>query len=83
MRKRRVDLVVMGADARVLVSVEDAAAMISLGRTVVYQLVRRNEILSVKVGRCRRIVASSLHDYVSRLAMPGGQVSVGDGINAR
>jgi excisionase family DNA binding protein len=72
MRKRRVDLVLMGPDARVLVSVEDAAAMLSLGRTVVYQLVRRNEIRSVKVGRCRRIVASSLHEYVSRLATPGG-----------
>jgi excisionase family DNA binding protein len=83
MRKRRVDLVVTGPDARVLVSVEDAAAMLSIGRTVVYQLVRRNEIRSVKVGRSRRIVASSLHDYVSRLMMPGGQVSVGESINAR
>jgi excisionase family DNA binding protein len=83
MRKRRVDRVVMGSDARVLVSVEDAAAMLSLGRTVVYQLVRRNEIRSVKVGRSRRIVASSLNDYVSRLAMPGVQMRVGGGINAR
>lgn len=82
MRKRRVDLVVTGSDARVLVSVEDAAAMLSLGRTVVYQLVRRNEIRSVKVGRSRRIVASSLHEYVSRLATPGGQVSVGGDVNA-
>jgi excisionase family DNA binding protein len=82
MRKRRVDLVITGSEARVLVSVEDAAAILSLGRTVVYQLVRRNEIRSVKVGRSRRIVASSLHDYVSRLVTPGGQVSVGGGINA-
>jgi excisionase family DNA binding protein len=83
MRKRRVDLAVLGSDARVLVSVEDAAAMLSLGRTVVYQLVRQNEICSVKVGRSRRIVASSLHDYVSRLVTPDGQMSVGGGINAR
>jgi excisionase family DNA binding protein len=82
MRKRRVDLVITGSEARVLVSVEDAAAILSLGRTVVYQLVRRNEIRSVKVGRSRRIVASSLHEYVSRLVTPGGQVSVGGGINA-
>jgi excisionase family DNA binding protein len=83
MRKRRVNQAVTGSDARVLVSVEDAAAMLSLGRTVVYQLVRRNEIRSVKVGRSRRIVASSLHDYVSRLMTPDGQMSVGGGINAR
>lgn len=54
-------------NAKVLVSVEEAATLLSLGRTVVYRLVTRNELRSVKVGRTRRVVVSSLQEYVDRL----------------
>ncbi len=56
------------ADRKVLVSVEEAAEMLSLGRSVVYRLIMRNDVRSVKIGRCRRIVVSSLHEYVATLA---------------
>lgn len=53
--------------SKVLVSVDEAAAMLSIGRTFVYALIMRNEIRSIKVGRTRRVLVSSLFDYVSQL----------------
>lgn len=55
------------ADMRVLVSVEEAATMLSMGRTFVYDLIMRGEIRSIKVGRTRRVLVSSLYDYVGQL----------------
>jgi excisionase family DNA binding protein len=55
------------AEMKVLVSVDEAAAMLSLGRTLVWELVRKKELRSVKVGRTRRILISSVHEYVEKL----------------
>ena len=55
------------AEMKVLVSVDEAAAMLSLGRTLVWELVRKKELQSVKVGRTRRILVSSVHEYVEKL----------------
>jgi len=55
-------------NGKVLVSVEEAAEMLSLGRSIVYRLSMRTNVRSVKIGRCRRIVVSSLHEYMARLA---------------
>ena len=52
--------------AKVLLTVEEAANAMSLGRTLVYDLVMRGHIASIKVGRTRRIPVSALHEYVSR-----------------
>lgn len=51
---------------KVLLTVEEAAGAMSLGRTYVWGLVMRNEIRSVKVGRKRRIPLSALHEFVAR-----------------
>ncbi len=67
MYKRRIPFARNPLGAKVLVSVEEAAELLSVGRTVVYRLVSRNEVRSVKVGRTRRIVVASLHEYVGRL----------------
>lgn len=54
---------------KLLLTIEEAATVMSLGRTLLYDLVRRNEITSIKVGRSRRIPVSVLRAYVSeRLA---------------
>jgi excisionase family DNA binding protein len=50
-----------------LLTVEQAAATLNLGRTLVYQLLMRGDIESVKVGRSRRIPSDALLAYVSRL----------------
>ncbi|MFE1104118.1 excisionase family DNA-binding protein [Nocardiopsis alba] len=52
-------------ESKILLTVEEAADRLSLGRTSVFALIAANEIRSVKIGKARRIVASSLHDYVA------------------
>ena len=51
---------------KVLLTIEEAAAMLSLGRTFTYDLVMRNQIMSVKVGRKRRIPAFALQAFVAQ-----------------
>ena len=51
---------------RVLLSVEEAAQALGLGRTFVWHLVMHNELRSLKVGRKRRIPVSALHEFVAR-----------------
>jgi excisionase family DNA binding protein len=53
-------------EGKLLVTVEDAAAMLSLGRTLTWALVRKNELRSIRVGKTRRVVVSSLHEYIER-----------------
>lgn len=51
----------------VLVTVEEAARRLSIGRTAAYMLVLKGELQSVKIGRTRRVVVSSLEAYIQRL----------------
>jgi excisionase family DNA binding protein len=50
-----------------LLTVEEAARRLSLGRTTLYALLKTGAITSVKVGRLRRIPAEALTDYTARL----------------
>jgi excisionase family DNA binding protein len=52
--------------SRVLLTIDEAAEAMSLGRTLVYGLLRRGELRAIKVGRSRRAVADSLTDFVAR-----------------
>lgn len=52
-------------------SVEDAAAVIGLGRTKMYELVRRGVIFSVKVGKRRLVSVHALERY--RASMEEGE----------
>jgi excisionase family DNA binding protein len=56
------------AESKLLLSVEEAAALMSLGRTLVYALVRRGEIASFKVGKSRRIPIGALRTFILRYA---------------
>jgi excisionase family DNA binding protein len=49
---------------KVLLTVEEAAQALGLGRTYVWHLVMLDELRSFKVGRKRRIPVSSLHEFV-------------------
>jgi excisionase family DNA binding protein len=66
MRKRSVDPLGTPLEAKLLLSVDEAAILMSLGRSIVYDLVMRQQIASIKVGRMRRIPVSSLRDYVEQ-----------------
>jgi excisionase family DNA binding protein len=50
-----------------LVRPEDAAGLLGLGRTKVYELIRSGALRSVKIGGLRRIPATALAEFVSRL----------------
>jgi excisionase family DNA binding protein len=50
-----------------LLSVEEAAAELRIGRSRMYDLVRSGDVLSVKVGKSRRVVRDSLKAYIGRL----------------
>lgn len=52
---------------RLLISVEEAAQILGIGRTHAYALVRWKMIKSVKIGRTRRVVVSSLNEYIEQL----------------
>jgi excisionase family DNA binding protein len=51
----------------ILVSVAEAAQMLSIGRTAAWELVRKQKIKSVKIGRTRRVPVSAVQEYVQRL----------------
>ena len=51
---------------KVLLSLDEAADAMSVGKTMIADLVRRNELRSIKVGRTRRIPLSSIHEFVNR-----------------
>jgi excisionase family DNA binding protein len=51
----------------ILVSVADAAQLLSIGRTAVWELVRKQKIKSVKIGRTRRVPIAAIQDYIQRL----------------
>lgn len=50
-----------------LLTVEEAAERLRLGRTLVYRLISSGELESVTVGRLRRVPAECLADYVAAL----------------
>ncbi|HEV8189874.1 MAG TPA: helix-turn-helix domain-containing protein [Ktedonobacterales bacterium] len=52
---------------RLLLTVEDAARLLSIGRPKMWQLIMAGEVLSVKIGTSRRIPTTSLDVYVQRL----------------
>jgi excisionase family DNA binding protein len=50
-----------------LLTVEEAAGWLSVGRTAVYTLLKDGQINSVRIGRLRRIPAEALTTYTARL----------------
>lgn len=50
----------------ICVRVNDAAHMIGVGRTKLYELIAAGEIETVKLGKSTRVTTASLHDLVKR-----------------
>ena len=51
----------------VLLTVEEAARRLSIGRTTCFRLIRTGSLESVPVGRLRRIPAEAIPEYIARL----------------
>ena len=54
----------------VLLTVEEAAKRLRIGRTSMYRLVSTGAIETVTVGRLRRVPEECLAEYVTRLRAP-------------
>ena len=51
---------------KILLSINEAAGRVSLGRTKLYQLIARGEIPTVRIGRAVRIPTHALEEWASR-----------------
>jgi len=56
---------------RIVLTVEEAADRLGIGRTLMYALVTAGEVESVRIGRLRRIPTDALDSYVLRLRSLG------------
>lgn len=50
-----------------LLTVEQVCERLVVSRWTVYRLIKERQVESVLVGRCRRITAASLNDYITDL----------------
>lgn len=52
---------------RALLTVEEVAGRLGIGRTTAFRLVKAGEIESVQIGRLRRIHIDAVNSYAARL----------------
>lgn len=50
-----------------LYTVNDVEALLRLGRSTVFELIRSGRLRSVKEGRARRITSAAIADYIAKL----------------
>lgn len=46
---------------------EEAAQLLGIGRTKMFELIAEGQIETVQIGRARRVPTQALEDYVARL----------------
>jgi excisionase family DNA binding protein len=52
---------------RALLTVEEAAQYLGVGRTLMYQLIKDGEIETVQIRRLRRVPREAVDDYAARI----------------
>lgn len=68
--------------AKVLYRAEEAAHLMSVSRTAIFNLIRSGDLRALKIGGRRRIPRSSIDDYIDRqLAADSAEAETGG--NAR
>jgi excisionase family DNA binding protein len=65
-RRQSVDVTLCASD-RMLLTVEEAADRLGIGRSTMYQLIAGGLVDTVRVGRLRRVEPEALAAYVARL----------------
>lgn len=55
---------------RILVRVEEAAEMLSLSRSQIYEMLRRGELRGTPQGGPRRVLLASVYEWVDRMTAP-------------
>ena len=48
---------------QVLLTVEEAAEALAISRTMVFQLIRTGQLITVRIGRLRRVPTWALEDF--------------------
>ena len=61
-----------------LLTPEEAASELRIGRSRMYELIKRGDVVSVRVGGSRRVVRASLNAYVRRLLAEQSAGPAGD-----
>jgi excisionase family DNA binding protein len=54
-----------------LVSAQQAARLLAIGRTTLYELIKRHNVTPIHIGRCVRFSVVELSDLVDRLSSAG------------
>lgn len=49
-----------------LLTVNEAAARLAVGRTTLYELISNHELRTVKIGRSRRVPESAVEEWIVR-----------------
>jgi len=62
----------MRDEPRLLLRVEEAARILGLGRSKMYELLATGELPAVRIGRARRILVSGLEAWVERQVVEQG-----------
>lgn len=63
----------MTQEEKLLLTIEEAAERLSIGRSKVYELIASGDIEAVKIGKARRIPAEALVLFVNDLRAYGGE----------
>ena len=61
-----------GPEAPLLLKVSQAAALLNIGRNAAYELIRRDELPHVLVGKSIRVPRADLESYVRSLPRANG-----------
>jgi excisionase family DNA binding protein len=56
----------------ILHTVEEAAELLGVSRWKIFDLIRRNELRSVKIGGLRRIPRSAIDEFIQQLLKEAG-----------
>lgn len=51
---------------KLLLTIDEAAQALSIGRTLLYDLLMHKQLASIKVGRVRRVPVAAIDDYINR-----------------
>lgn len=53
---------------KLLLKPEEAALLLGIGRSKLYELLAEGAITSVRIGSCRRIAPAALQEFIARIA---------------
>lgn len=68
---------------KLLLTIAEAAALLSLSRATLYELLRKNELRPVRIGRAARSSRAELERYVARLEEAAAAAGGGGGLGGR